>query len=397
MGSDNAGSSKDHLEDSIEVTTFENISIFAGWENDRPILIVKNNDRQGRMIHFLSLEQGSEKSDSWKMLHLPFGQGKSVQLPTHFEKWEKFGFRIGEKPQLAPISALTALLNQTRKPDTPKPETEPSTAKPERSSEVGKEDTEKSNETSSEKVALIDYQREAEKIVRNAQERVVELADAYRNGGPIDLDDLEVPTPNQKVLLFLNLMRRGLSEWITELEQSSEVNRNLIDTLKYREQDIKEELKAIRGETPPIPKSLELETDINTDTELNEIREKCEHYITWFEGRLFGYEERGEINNLEKYDRFIPQFIKDRLFNGIARFVPFDQLPERLDKFLQLVGYEIVPIEIGKTKVDARVHDIQGSQQTGNEPGTIVDVILPGLRWTTDSEIIQKPIVIRGE
>ena len=397
MGSDNAGSSKDHLEDSIEVTTFENISIFAGWENDRPILIVKNNDRQGRMIHFLSLEQGSEKSDSWKMLHLPFGQGKSVQLPTHFEKWEKFGFRIGEKPQLAPISALTALLNQVRKPDTPKPETEPSTAKPERSSEVGKEDTEKSNETSSEKVALIDYQREAEKIVRNAQERVVELADAYRNGGPIDLDDLEVPTPNQKVLLFLNLMRRGLSEWITELEQSSEVNRNLIDTLKYREQDIKEELKAIRGETPLVPKSLELETDINTDTELNEIREKCEHYITWFEGKLFGYEERGEINNLEKYDRFIPQFIKDRLFNGIARFVPFDQLPERLDKFLQLVGYEIVPIEIGKTKVDARVHDIQGSQQTSDEPGTIVDVILPGLRQTTDGEIIQKPVVIRGE
>ena len=397
MGSDNAGSSKDHLEDSIEVTTFENISIFAGWENDRPILIVKNNDRQGRMIHFLSLEQGSEKSDSWKMLHLPFGQGKSVQLPTHFEKWEKFGFRIGEKPQLAPISALTALLNQVRKPDTPKPETEPSTAKPERSSEVGKEDTEKSNETSSEKVASIDYQREAEKIVRNAQERVVELADAYRNGGPIDLDDLEVPTPNQKVLLFLNLMRRGLSEWITELEQSSEVNRNLIDTLKYREQDIKEELKAIRGETPPVPKSLELETDIDTDTELNEIREKCEHYITWFEGRLFGYEERGEINNLEKYDRFIPQFIKDRLFNGIARFVPFDQLPERLDKFLQLVGYEIVPIEIGKTKVDARVHDIQGSQQTSDEPGTIVDVILPGLRQTTDGEIIQKPVVIRGE
>ena len=351
------------------------------------------------MVYFLCLEQGSENSDSWYNLHLQLGQEEYVPLPSHFEGWEKFGFRINVngKPQLAPISALTALLNQVRKPDTPKPETEPSTAKPERSSEVGKEDTEKSNETSSEKVASIDYQREAEKIVRNAQERVVELADAYRNGDPIDLDDLEVPTPNQKVLLFLNLMRRGLSEWITELEQSSEVNRNLIDTLKYREQDIKEELKAIRGETPPVPKSLELETDINTDTELNEIREKCEHYITWFEGRLFGYEERGEINNLEKYDRFIPQFIKDRLFNGIARFVPFDQLPERLDKFLQLVGYEIVPIEIGKTKVDARVHDIQGSQQTSDEPGTIVDVILHGLRRTTDGEIIQKPVVIRGE
>ena len=47
MSSDNTGSSKDELQDGSEVTTFENITISAGWKNEQPILIVKNNDCQG--------------------------------------------------------------------------------------------------------------------------------------------------------------------------------------------------------------------------------------------------------------------------------------------------------------------------------------------------------------
>ena len=98
-----------------------------------------------------------------------------------------------------------------------------------------------------------------------------------------------------------------------------------------------------------------------------------------------------------EYNQFIPQFIKDRLFNGVARFLSFEQLPEHLDQCLQLVGYEVVPIEIGKTQADARMHDIQSSRQTGVTPGTIVEVIVPGLRRKVNGEIIQKPVVIRGE
>ena len=74
-----------------------------------------------------------------------------------------------------------------------------------------------------------------------------------------------------------------------------------------------------------------------------------------------------------------------------------NKLHKKLDKFLDLVGYEIVPIEIGKTKADARVHELQGSRQTGGESGTIVEVILPGLQRKGDGEILQKPVVIRGE
>ena len=81
----------------------------------------------------------------------------------------------------------------------------------------------------------------------------------------------------------------------------------------------------------------------------------------------------------------------------MSRFVPFDQLPEQLEQCLQLVGYEVVPIEIGETQADARVHEIQGSRQTNGEPGTVVEVILPGLSRKIDGEIVQKPVVIRGE
>ena len=199
------------------------------------------------------------------------------------------------------------------------------------------------------------------------------------------------------VLWSLNQVEATIREWKNELEQSGTANPDLITTLTYGEQAIKERLKAIRGDSTPVPNQPELETDINTDTGLNEIRYKCNLHVVRFKDGLFYYEERCEIDNLEQYNQFIPQFIKDRLFNGVARFLSVEQFPKHLYQCLQLVGYEVVPIEIGKTQADARLHDIQASRQTGVAPGTIVEVVLPGLQREADSEIVQKPVVIRGE
>ena len=195
----------------------------------------------------------------------------------------------------------------------------------------------------------------------------------------------------------LNQVETTIREWKNELGQSGTANPDLITTLIYGEQAIKERLKGICGDLTPVPNQLELETDINTDTRLNEIRNKCNLHVVWFEGRLFGYEERCDIDDLEQYNQFIPQFIKDRLFNGVARFLSIEQFPEHLYQCLQLVGYEVVPIQIGETQADARLHDIQASRQTGVAPGTIVEVVLPGLQRKADGEIVQKPVVIRGE
>ena len=147
---------------------------------------------------------------------------------------------------------------------------------------------------------------------------------------------------------------------------------------------------------PPLPEPLNPDTDVSTDAAYNEFKNKCTAYVAWYEGLLVGY-QLGRQTAETEYNQFIPQFIKDRLFNGVARFIKFEQLPEQLDELLQFVGYEVVPIEIGETKVDARLHDIQASQQTNAEAGTIVEVVLPGLQRKADGEIVQKPVVIRGE
>lgn len=242
----------------------------------------------------------------------------------------------------------------------------------------------------------IDHQTEIEAVVQEAQARMEELARAYREGESIDLNDIETSTPSQKALLLLNSLVRDLHQWKTESEQSQNVDPNLIETLTYRETDIRNKLKEIRGDFPPDPRPLHVQTDVSTDAELSEIRNQCEVHVARFEGMLFGYEQGREVD-LEEYNQFIPHFITNRLFNGVAGFVHFEQLPAKIDKFLQLVGYEVAHIKIGETRADARFHEIQGSQHTDAEPGTVVEVVLPGLQRIADGEIVQNPVVIRGE
>ena len=243
---------------------------------------------------------------------------------------------------------------------------------------------------------IVNDQPQLEEIIQEARAKVESLARTYKNGEPIDWIDVEDPTPSQITLQILNWIARSIEDWKDDLEQSGKANPDLIQTLGYANQAIKDKLKEIRGPAPPVPESPEVETDVNTDAAYNEFQNECTAYVSRYEGLLIGFQLGCTIDEKE-YDQFIPQFVKDRLFNSVARFIKFDQLPEQLDEYLQLVGYEVVPIEIGKTQADARMHEVQGSRQTNAEPGTVVEVILPGLQRIDDSEIIQKPVVIRGE
>ena len=237
---------------------------------------------------------------------------------------------------------------------------------------------------------------DVEAIIQEAQAKVESLAQVYKNGEPIDIIEIDDPTPSQKALMILNWIARTIEDWANELEQSRTANPDLIQTLGFANQAIKDKLKEIRGPAPPLPEPLDPHTDVSTDAAYNEFQNKCTAYVSRYEGVLIGY-QLGRQTAETEYNQFIPQFIKDRLFNGVARFIKFEQLPEQLDELLQFVGYEVVPIEIGETKADARLHDIQASRQTNAESGTIVEVVLPGLQRKADGEIIQKPVVVRGE
>ena len=286
------------------------------------------------------------------------------------------------------------------KADRPQPKTESSITRSEQTDNstniIGKDLKPDIEMTNVPEQRAIDYQHEIEIIIQEAHAKVETLAQAYENGEPIDIIEIDNPTPSQKVLMILNWIARTIEDWANELEQSGTANPDLIQTLGFANQDIKDKLKEVRGPAPPLPEPLKPDTDVSTDAEYKEFKNKCTAYVSHSEGLLVDYQLGRQIAETE-YNQFLPQFIKDRLFNGVARFLSFEEFPEHLDQYLQLVGYEVVPIEIGETKADACLHDIQASRQTGVAPGTIVEVISPGLRRKVDGEIIQKPVVIRGE
>ena len=236
------------------------------------------------------------------------------------------------------------------------------------------------------------YQVDVESTVLETQARVEELARTYRDGEPINLDYIETPIPSHNVVLDLNWIAQAISGWITELEQSTAVNHGLIQTLKYAEQTIKDKLKTIREESMPALKPLNLETD----TELGDIRDQSITYPAYLKGVLIGYELGRKVDEAGS-DQIIPQFIRNNLFNNVAKHIPHDQLQEQLDRFLQLADYEVIPVEVGITEADSRFHEIQGSKQTGVKRGTVAEVVSPGLMQKKDRIIVQKPVVIRGE
>ncbi len=339
------------------------ISVSIGWENDQAVLILENcgHHQERILIHYQITK--SSGTVLWECVQLFSGERQTKKLPKGFEKWHKFYCLLDGKKQISntPLD-LKELVNDNQIDAISKyPQVEiiPSIsniAQANDPSPLIREESEHEKETENLQVQIsTDDQHEVETNVRDSQKHVTETENVSQADKAIDSVDIENPTPSQKVPIILNSIVHDIEKWINELDQSYVRNPDLVQTLVYAKQTIKEKLKTISNN------------------------------------------EQGYEIDTAKYDQFIPQFIKDRLFNGVARFVPYEQLSEHLDTLLQLVGYEIIPIEIGKTKADARVHDIQGSRQTGVEPGTIAEVILPGLRWIIDSEIVQKPVVIRAE
>ena len=392
-----------------QIGNIGNIFITVEYENEDVCLILDNKDEKTESISIFYEESHKPGEQPVEYFKPPRARPEKVRLPKGFEEWEKLCFRVEVNNRVRPISGSipSTLLKewsdeakQQIQADALQPKTEPSISRSEQtdnSRNIKGKDLKPDIETPNvSEQPLIEYQREADTIVQETQKQIEQLARTYKDGEAIDFVNIENPTPSQKTLMILNWIVCTIEDWVVELEQSGTANPDLIQTLGFANQTVKDKLKEVRGAAPPLPEPLNPDTDVSTDTAYNELQNKCTVYVARYEGLLVGYQLGCQIAETD-YNQFIPQFIKDRLFNSIARFLSVEQFPDRLDQCLQLIGYEVVPIEIGKTQADARLHDIQASRQTGVAPGTIVEIILPGLRWKTDGEIIQKPVVIRGE
>ena len=68
-----------------------------------------------------------------------------------------------------------------------------------------------------------------------------------------------------------------------------------------------------------------------------------------------------------------------------------------LPNILQMMNLELVPIEIGQTEADSRIHDIQGSQRGAFKRGVVADIVQHGIYRISDKQIIRKPVIMRGE
>ena len=386
-----------------------NLFITIEYENENVCLILDNRDEKAESISIFYEESHKPGEQPLKYFKPPSDSPEKVLLPKGFEEWAKLCFRVEVDNRVRPIngSISNTLLKEWSdeakrqiKDDSPQPKTEPLIPRSEPTHPSVKtidKDLKPDVETTNvPEQRAIDYQHKANIIVQEARERIAELVRTYKDGETIDFLSIENPTPGQTVCLILNWIAWTIEDWVDELEQSGTANPDLIQTLGFANQTVKDKLKEVRGPAPPLPEPLDPDTDVSTDAAYNELKNKCTAYVSRYEGLLIGYQLGRKIDETE-YNQFIPQFIKDRLFNSVARFLSVEQFPKHLDHCLQLVGYEVVPIEIGETKADARLHHIQASQQTGVVPGTIVEVISPGLRWKVNGEIIQKPMVIRGE
>ena len=392
-----------------QIGNIGNIFITVEYENEDVCLILDNKDEKAESISIFYEESHKPGEQPVEYFKPPRARPEKVRLPKGFEEWEKLCFRVEVNNRVRPISGSipSTLLKewsdeakQQIQADALQPKTEPSISRSEQtdnSRNIKGKDLKPDIETPNvSEQPLIEHQREADTIVQEAQKQIEQLARTYKDGEAIDFVNIENPTPSQKTLMILNWIVCTIEDWVVELEQSGTANPDLIQTLGFANQTVKDKLKEVRGAAPPLPEPLNPDTDVSTDTAYNELQNKCTVYVARYEGLLVGYQLGCQIAETE-YNQFIPQFIKDRLFNGIARFLSVEQFPEHLDRCLQLVDYEVVPIETGETKADARLHDIQASRQTGVTPGTIVEVIVPGLRRKADGQIIQKPVVIRGE
>ena len=294
---------------SIQIGSIGGVFFTIEYESGEVCLISKNRDEKAKSVD-ISYEESHKPGEApLKHFELLSDSRENVQLPKEFDEWGKLYVRVqDEKQQISiPNKYLEQFSSEAKlhvKADPPQSKTEPpipksdQTDKPvdiiakdfkpeietpnvpdqdsvdyqqgvETTSISTPEETENSenirnNDLKPDKTPnvpeqpLIDYQREAEMIVQDTRKRIEELANTYKDGTAIDFVDLENPTPSQNALMILNLVASTIRGWIHELEGSSTANLDLVNTLTYAEQAIKERLKAIRGDSIPVPDHLEV-------------------------------------------------------------------------------------------------------------------------------------------
>jgi hypothetical protein len=243
------------------------------------------------------------------------------------------------------------------------------------------------------------YQQKGEAVQNAFQDQLAKLERDYNEGYGLNLLDWDMNTLSEAeiAILFLNLMVSEVITWRKETGRATPETEQLVQTLDEVDTRLRRILKQTRGVSTPSP-TLFPDLLAESERDLEKIQNECDAYLQRFTGKLVEQEkEHAEKIEVLIFKKFLIEFIRDFLFVEVVESTQGNELPERLNWFLDLVDSEVIPIEVGETQVSPKHHKVKGARSCEFETGTIIEVVTAGLQSKDGKRVSQMAVVIEAE
>ena len=243
------------------------------------------------------------------------------------------------------------------------------------------------------------YQEKGENIQNEFQDQLAKLERDYNEGYGLNLShwDPETLREDEIAILLLNLMVNEVITWRKEIGRTTPETTQLVQTLDEVDVRLRQTLKQTRGISTPSP-TLFPDLLAENERDIEKIQSECDAYLQRFASKLTEQEQR-HASKIEViiFKKFLIGFIRDFLFVEVTKSIKGTKLPERLEWFLDIVDSEVIPIEVGVTRVSQNHHRVKGALACEFESGTIVEVVSPGLQSKDGKRVSQMAVVIEAE
>lgn len=243
------------------------------------------------------------------------------------------------------------------------------------------------------------YQQKGEAVQNAFQDELAKLERDYNEGYGLNLLDWDMDTLSESeiAILLLNLMVSEVIAWRKETGRATPETGQLVQVLDEVDARLRRTLKQTRGVSTPSP-TLFPDLLAESKRDLEKIQNECDAYLQRFTSKLIEQEKKhAEKIEVLIFKKFLIEFIRDFLFVEVVESTQGHALPERLNWFLDLVDSEVIPIEVGETKVSPKYHKVKGARSCEFETGTIVEVVKAGLQSKDGKRVNQMAVVIEAE
>ena len=243
------------------------------------------------------------------------------------------------------------------------------------------------------------YQERGETIQNEFQDQLSKLERDYNEGYGLNLNSWKPETlcEEETAILLLNLMVNEIIAWQKETGRATPETEGIVETLAEVDTLLRQILKETRGIGTPSP-TLFPNLLAENERDLEKIRNECDAYLRRFTSKLIEQEKKHATKiEILSFRKFLTEFIRDFLFAEITKSTQGNAIPKCLNWLLELVNSEVMPIETGKTKASSTHHKVKDARPSECEPGTIVEVITPGLQSKDGKRVNQMAVVIESE